>query len=136
MRRGSTGRATIGLDAATLCKTFPSLIYCSVTGFGQTGPYASHAGYVFMTQGMSGIMDLTGEPDVEPQKMSVALADISTCLSGVTAVQSALLQRQTTGHGQHVPVRLHDDSYYQSVHARGMKIEPDGIRVCEPHSLQ
>lgn len=102
------GLEQYGLDAATLCTEFPSLIYCSVTGFGQTGPYASRAGYDFMIQGMSGIMDLTGEPDGEPQKMGVAFADIFTGLYGVIAVQSALLQRQTTGRGQHVDLSLFD----------------------------
>lgn len=102
------GLEQYGLDAATLCKAFPSLIYCSVTGFGQTGPYASRAGYDFMIQGMSGIMELTGEPDGEPQKMGVAFADIFTGLYGVIAVQSALLQRQRTGRGQHVDLSLFD----------------------------
>lgn len=102
------GLSQYGLDAATLCEAFPSLIYCSVTGFGQTGPYASRAGYDFMIQGMSGIMDLTGEPDGEPQKIGVAFADIFTGLYGVIAIQSALLQRQTTGRGQHVDLSLFD----------------------------
>ncbi len=102
------GLSQYGLDAATLCEAFPSLIYCSVTGFGQTGPYASRAGYDFMIQGMSGIMDLTGEPDGEPQKIGVAFADIFTGLYGVIAIQSALLQRQATGRGQHVDLSLFD----------------------------
>ncbi|NND91558.1 MAG: CoA transferase [Granulosicoccus sp.] len=102
------GLAQYGLDAATLCEQFPTLIYCSVTGFGQTGPYASRAGYDFMIQGMSGIMDLTGEPDGEPQKIGVAFADIFTGLYGVIAIQSALLQRKSSGRGQHLDLSLFD----------------------------
>jgi len=96
------------LDARTLCAQFPKLIYCSITGFGQDGPYANRAGYDFMIQGMSGIMDLTGEPDAEPQKMGVAFADIFTGLYSVVAIQSALLQRQQTGLGQHIDMALFD----------------------------
>lgn len=102
------GLEQYGLDAKTLCELFPKLIYCSVTGFGQTGPYAHRAGYDFMIQGMSGIMDLTGEPDGQPQKMGVAFADIFTGLYGVIAIQSALLQRHADGHGQHLDLSLYD----------------------------
>ncbi len=102
------GLTQYGLDADTLCKKYPELIYCSVTGFGQTGPYAKRAGYDFMIQGMAGIMDLTGDPEGEPQKMGVAFADIFTGLYGVIGIQSALLQRQRTGRGQHVDLSLFD----------------------------
>ncbi len=102
------GLTQYGLDAQTLCKEFPKLIYCSVTGFGQTGPYATRAGYDFMIQGMAGIMDLTGEPDGSPQKMGVAFADIFTGLYGVVGIQSALIQRQQTGKGQHIDMSLFD----------------------------
>lgn len=102
------GLRQYGLDAETLCNDFPRLVYCSVTGFGQTGPYATRAGYDFMIQGMSGIMDLTGEPDGDPQKMGVAFADIFTGLYGVIGIQSALIQRQLTGTGQHLDLSLFD----------------------------
>ncbi len=102
------GLAQYKLDAQTLCEQYPALIYCSVTGFGQTGPYANRAGYDFMIQGMAGIMDLTGEPDGEPQKIGVAFADIFTGLYGVVGIQSALLQRQRTGKGQHIDLSLFD----------------------------
>lgn len=102
------GLKQYGLDADTLCRDFPHLIYCSVTGFGQTGPYATRAGYDFMIQGMAGIMDLTGDPDGEPQKIGVAFADIFTGLYGVIGIQAALLQRQTTGKGQHIDLSLFD----------------------------
>ena len=102
------GLEQYGLDAATLCNDFPQLIYCSVTGFGQTGPYASRAGYDFMIQGMAGIMDLNGDPNGPPQKMGVAFADIFTGLYGVVGIQSALLQRHQTGKGQHIDMSLFD----------------------------
>src|SRR6185437_6994912 len=88
------GLAKYGLDYPSLSGLNPRLIYCSVTGFGQTGPYAHRAGYDFMIQGMSGIMDLTGEPDGAPQKMGVAFADIFTGTYGTIAVLSALAQRE------------------------------------------
>ncbi len=102
------GLKQYGLDADTLRAAQPQLIYCSITGFGQTGPYSHRAGYDFMIQGMSGIMDLTGEPDGEPQKMGVAFADIFTGLYSVIAIQSALLQRQASGVGQHIDMALFD----------------------------
>lgn len=102
------GLAKYGLDYETLREINPRLIYCSVTGFGQTGPYARRAGYDFMIQGMGAIMDLTGEPDGAPQKTGVAFVDIFTGLYGVIAIQAALLQRQHTGLGQHVDMALFD----------------------------
>ena len=102
------GLAKYGLDYAALRQINPRLIYCSVTGFGQSGPYAQRAGYDFMIQGMAGIMDLTGEPEGEPQKMGVAFADIFTGVYGVVAIQAALLQRTRTGLGQHIDMALFD----------------------------
>src|SRR5205814_2305713 len=94
------GLSKYGLDYPTLQALNPRLVYCSVTGFGQTGPYAQRAGYDVMIQGMSGIMDLTGDPQGEPQKMGVAFADIFTGTYGVIAIQAALAQRERTGRGQ------------------------------------
>ena len=102
------GLTKYGLDYPTLQHQFPQLIYCSVTGFGQDGPYAHRAGYDYMIQGMSGIMDLTGEPDGEPQKIGVAFADIFTGLYGVIAIQAALQARTATGQGQHIDMALLD----------------------------
>lgn len=102
------GLAKYGLDYASLRDMNPRLIYCSVTGFGQTGPYAHRAGYDYIIQGMSGIMDLTGDPDGEPQKIGVAFADIFTGLYGVIAIQAALTQRQLSGSGQHIDMSLLD----------------------------
>ncbi len=102
------GLDKFGLDYATLAARNPKLIYCSVTGFGHTGPYADRAGYDAMIQAMSGIMDLTGEPDGEPQKIGVAFIDIMTGLYGTIAIQAALAQRAHTGRGQHVDMALLD----------------------------
>jgi len=102
------GLEKYGLDYESLKAINPRLIYCSITGFGHTGPYAERAGYDFMIQGMGGIMDLTGEPDREPQKIGVAFADIFTGLYSVIAIQSALIMRERTGKGQHIDMALFD----------------------------
>lgn len=102
------GLAKYGLDYASLSAINPRLIYCSITGFGQDGPYAPRAGYDFIIQGMSGMMDLTGEPDGAPQKIGVAMADITTGLYSVIAIQAALLQREKTGRGQWIDMALLD----------------------------
>ena len=102
------GLAKYGLDYASLSAINPRLVYCSITGFGQDGPYAPRAGYDFIVQGMGGIMDLTGEPDGAPQKIGVAYADIMTGLYAVIAIEAALLQRAETGRGQHIDMALLD----------------------------
>ncbi|MFK7893108.1 MAG: CaiB/BaiF CoA transferase family protein, partial [Granulosicoccus sp.] len=96
------------MDEASLRPQFPRLVYCSITGFGQDGPYAQRAGYDFMIQGMSGIMDLTGDADGGPQKIGVAFADIFTGLYSVVAIQAALHYRERTGRGQHIDMSLFD----------------------------
>jgi len=102
------GLAKYGLDYATLKEEFPALIYCSVTGFGQTGPYAHRAGYDFIIQGMSGLMSITGEPGGQPQKSGVAITDIFTGVYAVSGILAAVFQRQTTGKGQHIDMSLLD----------------------------
>lgn len=102
------GLAKYGLDYDSLKKVNPKLVYCSITGFGQDGPYAHRAGYDFMIQGMGGIMDLTGEPDGAPQKIGVAFADIFTGLYGVIGVLAALRRRDETGEGEWVDMGLLD----------------------------
>ena len=102
------GLAKYGLDYASLSALNPRLIYCSITGFGQDGPYAPRPGYDFIIQGISGMMDLTGEPDGAPQKIGVAMADIATGLYSVIGVQAALIQRERTGRGQHIDMALLD----------------------------
>jgi crotonobetainyl-CoA:carnitine CoA-transferase CaiB-like acyl-CoA transferase len=102
------GLKKFGLDYDSLQALNPRLVYCSVTGFGQTGPYAERAGYDFLIQGMSGYMDVTGEPSGEPLKVGVAVCDLFTGLYGVIAIEAALIERERTGRGQHVDLALFD----------------------------
>ena len=102
------GLAKYGLDYASLSAINPRLIYCSITGFGQTGPYAHRAGYDFIIQGMAGLMSITGEPDGQPQKVGVAVTDIFTGVYAATAILAALHQRKTTGQGQQIDMALMD----------------------------
>ena len=102
------GLAKFGLDYDSLKGANPGLVYASVTGFGQDGPRAKQPGYDFLIQGMCGIMDLTGDPGGEPQKVGVAWIDIFTGLYGVIGVQAALAERARSGKGQHVDLSLLD----------------------------
>jgi len=106
------GLAAYGLDYQSLKALNPKLIYCSITGFGQTGPYAKRAGYDFMIQGLGGLMSLTGRPEGEegagPVKVGVALTDILTGLYSTVAILAALAHRNQTGIGQHVDMALLD----------------------------
>ena len=106
------GLQRYGLDYASLKEANPRLVYCSITGFGQTGPYAARAGYDFLIQGMGGLMSVTGQPDGEPgagpQKVGVALTDIMTGLYATIAVQAALAEREKSGLGQHIDLALLD----------------------------
>jgi crotonobetainyl-CoA:carnitine CoA-transferase CaiB-like acyl-CoA transferase len=100
--------ARYGLDYVSLKQLNPGLVYCSITGFGQTGPYRNRAGYDFMIQGMAGLMSVTGEPDREPQKVGVALADVLTGMYSGVAMLAALAHRDRTGQGQHIDMALLD----------------------------
>ena len=102
------GLAKYGLDYETLSHVNPALIYCSITGFGQTGPYAHRAGYDYIIQGMSGFMSITGEPDGAPQRAGVAITDLFTGVYATTAILSALHMRAKTGQGQHIDMSLLD----------------------------
>lgn len=102
------GLKKYGLDYESLKAVNPRLVYCSITGFGQNGPYASRAGYDFMIQGMGGIMDLTGDPEGEPQKIGVAYVDIFTGVYSVVGVLAALRRRDVTGEGAHLDMALLD----------------------------
>ncbi|HUG22359.1 CaiB/BaiF CoA transferase family protein [Piscinibacter sp.] len=106
------GLAQYGLDWQSLEALNPRLVYCSITGFGQTGPYAPRAGYDFLIQGMGGLMSVTGRADGEegagPQKVGVALTDIMTGLYATIAVQAALAERERSGRGQHIDLALLD----------------------------
>ncbi|MEP9319556.1 CaiB/BaiF CoA-transferase family protein [Pseudomonas sp. LABIM340] len=104
--------AKYGLDYDSLSKVNPRLVYCSITGFGQTGPRAEEPGYDFIIQGMGGLMSITGEkdgvPGASPQKVGVAVSDVMTGLYSVVAIQAALLAREKTGRGQHCDMALLD----------------------------
>lgn len=104
--------ARYGLDYASLSARNPRLVYCSITGFGQTGPYAPRAGYDFLIQGMGGLMSITGRPDHEPgggpMKVGVALTDILTGLYAANAILAALAWRERSGRGQYIDMALLD----------------------------
>ena len=102
------GLVKYGLDWPSLRQVNPRLIYCSITGFGQTGPYAHRAGYDFIIQGMAGLMSVTGEADGQPQKVGVAVTDVFTGVYSATAILAALIQRGSTGQGQHIDMALMD----------------------------
>ena len=102
------GLAKYGLDYETVHKLNPRLVYCSITGFGQSGPSAHKAGYDAMIQGEGGLMSLTGEPDGEPMKVGVALVDVMTGLYASNGILAALMARHTTQLGQHLDIALLD----------------------------
>ena len=102
------GLAKFGLDYKSLAPDNPRLIYCSVTGFGQDGPYAQRAGYDLMAQGMGGIMELTGAPDGEPMRAGVPIADIFTGVYATMGVLAALVERNKTGRGCYIDTALVD----------------------------
>ncbi|MEP4755354.1 MAG: CaiB/BaiF CoA-transferase family protein, partial [Nitratireductor sp.] len=102
------GLKKYGLDYESLRADNPRLVYCSITGFGQTGPYAHRPGYDFIIQGMAGMMSITGEPGREPQKAGVAISDVFTGLYSVIAIQAALRHAERTGEGQYVDMALFD----------------------------
>ncbi|RZO19141.1 MAG: CoA transferase [SAR92 clade bacterium] len=108
------GLAKYGLDFDSLTAINPKLVYCSITGFGQTGPYANRPGYDFLIQGLGGLMSITGEPDNPdtktggPVKVGVAVTDLFTGLYAANAIQGALLERHQSGLGQHIDLALLD----------------------------
>jgi crotonobetainyl-CoA:carnitine CoA-transferase CaiB-like acyl-CoA transferase len=102
------GLKKFGLDYDAIKAVSPKIIYCSITGFGQDGPYANRAGYDFMIQGMSGLMSVTGEPDRQPMKVGVAFADVFTGLHAAIGINAALLHRERTGQGQFLDLALLD----------------------------
>lgn len=102
------GLKKYGLDYLSLKRLNPRLIYCSITGFGQSGPNAERAGYDAMIQASAGLMSITGEADGTPQKVGVAVTDLMAGMYAVSAIQAALLQREQTGEGSHLDVALFD----------------------------
>ncbi len=102
------GLARFGLDYKSLSQEKPEIIYCSITGFGQDGPYSHRAGYDLLVQGMGGIMDLTGKPDDEPMRGGVAFADVMTGIYSAVAITAALNERNRTGKGSYIDMALLD----------------------------
>jgi crotonobetainyl-CoA:carnitine CoA-transferase CaiB-like acyl-CoA transferase len=102
------GLAKYGLDYPALAAINPGLVYCSITGFGQDGPYADRAGYDYLIQGMSGLMSITGTTEGEPQRVGVAVTDLFSGLYGVIGILAALRDRDRTGRGQHLDIALMD----------------------------
>jgi crotonobetainyl-CoA:carnitine CoA-transferase CaiB-like acyl-CoA transferase len=106
------GLARYGLDYPSLAAINPRLVYCSITGFGQTGPYAPRAGYDYIAEGMGGLMSITGQPDgepgAEPLRVGVAVADLFTGMYASTSVLAALLHARSSGQGQHIDLALFD----------------------------
>ena len=100
--------AKYGLDCARLHQLNPGLVYCSITGYGQTGPYAHRAGYDFAIQAQGGLMSITGNKGAEPQKVGVAVVDLMTGVYATTAILAALHERQHTGRGRHIDAALLD----------------------------
>ena len=102
------GLTKYGLDFDTLHREFPRLVYCSISGFGKTGPYSSRAGYDYLAQGYGGIMSVTGQPDGEPLKVGVGIADIMCGMYATIAILAALRHRDRTGEGQEIDLSLLD----------------------------
>jgi len=102
------GLAKYGLDYATLSQEFPGLVYCSISGYGQTGPNASKPGYDLMAQGYGGIMSLTGEPEGQPMKVAVGIADVMCGMYATVGILAALRHRDQTGEGQQIDLALVD----------------------------
>ena len=121
-----------GLGHGPLAVLNPRLIYCSITGFGQTGPYRERAGYDFLVQAMGGLMSITGEPDGEPMKVGVAITDILTGMYAVTGILAALACREHSGRGQHVDLALLD--HLAQVFA-DPQVRQRGMEIDAPHPL-
>jgi crotonobetainyl-CoA:carnitine CoA-transferase CaiB-like acyl-CoA transferase len=129
--------AKFGLDYESLAARNPRLIYCSITGFGQTGPYAQRAGYDFMIQGMSGLMSITGDADSGPQKTGVAISDLVTGLYSGMGILAAVEQRHRTGRGQHIDMSLFDCSVAllanQAMNYLASGVSPSGLGNAHPN---
>jgi crotonobetainyl-CoA:carnitine CoA-transferase CaiB-like acyl-CoA transferase len=129
--------AKFGLDYESLAARNPRLIYCSITGFGQTGPYAQRAGYDFMIQGMSGLMSITGDAESGPQKTGVAISDLVTGLYSGMGILAAVEQRHRTGRGQHIDMSLFDCSVAllanQAMNYLASGVSPSGLGNAHPN---
>jgi crotonobetainyl-CoA:carnitine CoA-transferase CaiB-like acyl-CoA transferase len=118
--------ARYGLDHAALGAANPRLIYCSITGFGQTGPNAQRAGYDFLVQGEGGLMSLTGDPDGSPMKAGVGIADLICGMYAAVGILAAVVARQATGRGQHIDLALMDAQVAMLVN-QGVGFLADGV---------
>ena len=131
------GLAKYGLDYAALKAINPGIVYCSITGFGQDGPYAERAGYDFLVQGMGGAMHLTGQLDGPPTKSGMAIADIFTGLYASNAIQAALLRRRETGEGAYIDCALLDTQIavlgYQALNYFVSGVEPRRLGNSHPN---
>ena len=123
-KTGDLKRYGLGYD--DLIKINPKLVYCSITGFGQTGPYASRPGYDFLIQGMGGIMSLTGEPGREPQKVGVPIADVMSGMFAAVAINGALVHAAKTGQGQYIDIGMLDTQVAWLVN-QGMNFLHSGV---------
>ena len=123
--------ARYGLGYENLRDEFPGLVYCSITGFGQTGPYKDRAGYDFLAQGMGGIMSVTGEPEGMPMKVGIGIADVMTGMHASTAILAALRHRDATGTGQQIDLSLFETQiswlYYHAVEYLNTGQNPDRL---------
>ncbi|MDQ2090224.1 CaiB/BaiF CoA transferase family protein [Marimonas arenosa] len=111
------GLRKYGLDHDSLRALYPGLIYCSISGFGQTGPNAHRPGYDLLAQAMSGIMAITGDPEGEPMKVGVGIADVMCGMYAANAIQAALIHKMKTGEGQHIDIALADTTVSWLVNA-------------------
>ena len=133
-RVGALARYGLGWD--DLKDRFPKLVYCSITGYGQTGAYARRPGYDMLAQGMGGMMSLTGEPDGQPMKVGIGIADIMTGMHASTAILAALRHRDRAGVGQHIDLALLDSQIswlgYHAVEYLNMGTNP--VRLGNAHA--
>ena len=111
------GLRKYGLDHETIRALYPGLVYCSISGFGQTGPNAHRPGYDLLAQAMSGVMAITGDPEGEPMKVGVGIADVMCGMYAANAIQAALIHRMKTGEGQHIDIGLADTTVSWLVNA-------------------
>jgi crotonobetainyl-CoA:carnitine CoA-transferase CaiB-like acyl-CoA transferase len=134
------GLARFGLGYEDLRQEFPRLVYCSITGFGQTGPYAQRPGYDLVVQGIGGLMSMTGEPGRPPVKVPIAVNDVMTGLNAAVAILAALRHRDRTGRGQHIDLGLLDVQvgwlYNQGLNYLTGGLIPERLGTAHPNSVQ
>jgi formyl-CoA transferase len=129
------GLRKYGLDYDAIRKINPSIIYCSITGYGQTGPYKEKPGYDFIIQGLSGFMSITGEVEGTPMKLGVAISDVLAAHSATTSILAALYRRQKTGEGEYIDISLLDVSVASLVNVASSHLisESEAKRYANAH---